>query len=197
MRWPVFIDTEPMVDAWSVGQRVGAPLRWCDGLDLPDDLTVRDVAARARLLYGADGQPLGQLLTAAGVTAARTGRTDTGPIRVSGCLYFDRHFHAVGGQVPPTVGVVRQVRVVLHLHERGAESWIRRPGVTRTIDVPDTSAERLRDDPDPIDRPPDGEVSAPGSLIFLSTTHYRRLHGDRLPARQWQARGFLVHLDVN
>jgi hypothetical protein len=196
MRWPVFVGTEPMVDVWSVGQAVSAALRWCDAPDLPDDLTVRDVAARARVLYGADRRPIGQLLTVAGITAARTGRADTGLIRVSGCLSVDRHFHPVDGQLPPTVGVVRQIRVVLHLHDRGAESWIRRPGATRTVEVPDTSTGRLRDDPDLTCRLPDGEVPEPGSLVLLSTAEYLRRHGHRLPAHQWQARGFLVHLEA-
>lgn len=142
---------------WSVGQRVSAPLRWCDAPELPDDLTVHDVAAQAQLLYGPDRRPIGQLVTMAGITAGQTGRTDAVLIRLSGCCYVDRRFHPVGGRLPPTVGIERQVRVVLHLHDRGADRWIRRPGATRTVNVPDTSSVWLRDDPDLTRRRPDGQ----------------------------------------
>ena len=37
------------------------------------------------------------------------------------------HDPNVGGQLPPTAGVVRQIRVVRDLHDRGPDRWIRRP----------------------------------------------------------------------
>ena len=43
--------------------------------------------------------------------------------------------------------------------------------------------------------PPDWEPE-PGTMQILSPEQYFQMFRDRLPAEQWQARGFLVDLDV-
>ncbi|MGI8578266.1 MAG: hypothetical protein ACR2KG_10215 [Nocardioidaceae bacterium] len=91
-----------------------------------------------------------------------------------------------GGGLLPTVGVVREVRAIAELHDRGSDRWVRRPGVVRTRVVPDTSVEHLRDEP----------PRATGNLRFVAEGEYLREFGHLLPAQQWKAVGFLVKLEV-
>jgi hypothetical protein len=82
-------------------------------------------------------------------------------------------------------------------YNRGTDGWIRRPGDVRLTDVPDASPGRLCDDPPLTGSPlPDGHYPEPGTMQFLSPEQYVQMARDRLPAQQWQARGFLVDLDV-
>ncbi|MFI5493468.1 hypothetical protein [Actinoplanes sp. NPDC051859] len=103
----------------------------------------------------------------------------------------EAHFMAVLGTSPVTEGVVRRVRLVQDLHDRGTEEWVRRPGETRLIDLPDAGPGGLRDDPQ-LDEDPDLD-----SLEIFSPEEYFRLVRDRLPEQQWQARGFLIDLEVS
>lgn len=161
-----------------------------DTPDLPDDLVLRQVIAQARTLLGFDGQPWAHLVEAGGLRAVRPGAHPPGEVTLDGCLGFDAML-AVIGDLPATAGVIRRVRVVHDLHDRGPSGWVRRPGGVRLTDVPDASPARLRE----AAMPGDGEPE-PGTMRFLSPEEYFRLAGDRLPAEQWQARGFLVDLDV-
>jgi hypothetical protein len=142
--WPVFVDRAPIAESWHVGDSVSISLRWCDSPDLPDDVVVRDVVMHARPCHGRDGRPWGQLLRTGTLAAARPGQHEAGEVMVSGCLYHDRGLAAAVGGMPSTSGEIRRIRVVMDLHDRGADRWIRRPGATRIRDVPDTSPEHLR-----------------------------------------------------
>ena len=195
MLWPVLLNTDPLDASWSLGERVSTRLRWLDDPDLPADLVLRQVGVRASTLIGGDGQPWAQLVEAGGVRAVREGHWNAGDLRIGGCLGYDAFLRLIG-ELALTVGVVRRVRVVQALHDRGTDGWIPRPGAMRFTDVPDASPERLRDDPD-LDEPhpPDWEPEA-GSMVILSAEEYFRLAYDQLPAEQWQAQGFLVDLDV-
>jgi hypothetical protein len=156
---------------------------------------LRRVGVRASTLLDFDGQPWAQLIEAGDLLAVREGHHRAGDVALDGCLGFDAFLRLIG-ELPLTVGIVRRVRVVHDLHDRGTDGWIRRPGALRLTDVPDASPERLRDDPSLyVSHPPDWKPE-PGTLMFLSPEEYFRLAYDRLPAEQWQARGFLVDLDV-
>ncbi len=195
MLLPVLVDPVPMTDSWVVGVPVAPRLTWCDAPALPDDVVLHNVPMRAEPVHGPGGQPWGQLLKAGGLTAARVGHVEAGQVTLSGCLRYDGYFQA-SPQVPTTRGVVRRIQVVQDLHDRDAERWIRRPGATRMIDAPDTSAERLGDDPSFTDPELDDTTSEPQSFVMLSPEQYLRRYGHLLPAEQWQARGFLVTLEL-
>ncbi len=195
MLWPVLLNTDPLDTSWSLGERVSTRLRWLDDPDLPAELVLRPVGVRASTLIGADGQPWAQLVEAGGVRAVREGHSNAGDLRIGGCLGYDAFLRLIG-ELPVTLGIVRRVRVLHALHDRGIDGWIPRPGALRFTDVPDASPERLRDDPD-LDEPhPPGWEPEPGTMVVLSAEEYFRLAYDGLPAEQWQARGFLVDLDV-
>ncbi len=182
-----------MTDVWFVGRHVSPRLTWDDSPALPEHLVLRDVAMRAEPLHGRDGRPWGQLLSTGGLTAARVGQVEAGGVTVSGCLSYDGYFQS-SRQVPTTPCVVRGIRVVSDLHDRGPDRWIRRPGATRLIDVPTTSGEHLSDDPPLMDAAPDGWTAEPDAAMWLSQEQYLREYGHLFPAEQWQARGFLVAL---
>lgn len=189
MRWPVLLDGSPRDTDWSLGERVEARLSWLDDPDLPAGLVLHQVAVRAGTWRNADGEPWAQMIEAGALRALRQGDHRDGDLALDGCLIVDA-YPALTGARPRTPGVVRRVRLVQALHERGADGWIRRPGAVRLTDLPDAGPGHLRDDPDLFDPTPSG------SLRILSPEQYFRLAGDRLPAEQWQARGFLVDLDV-
>ncbi|WP_436536226.1 hypothetical protein [Actinoplanes sp. HUAS TT8] len=191
MLWPVLLDTSPRDTVWSVGERISTRLRWLDDPDLPDDLMLRHVALRAGALLDVDGEPWAQLLEAGDLRAIRAGVYETGEVTLDGCLGFDA-FLGMINELPATVGVVRRVRVVRDLHDRGADEWIRRPGAVRLTDVPDASPTRLSDEPMPDDQDPD-----PGTVQIMSPEEYFQLAYDQLPEEQWQARGFLVDLELS
>ena len=196
MLWPVLLDDAPRDTAWSRGERVSTRLRWLDEPDLPDDLVLHRVGVRASTLLGYDGQPWAQLVEAGDLRAVRQGDHRAGDVTLDGCLGFDA-FLGIIGELPPTVGVVRRVRVVHDLHDRGTSEWIRRPGAVRLTDVPDACPTRLRDEPSIDGEPmPDDWEPEPGTVQIMSPEEYFRLVRDQLPAEQWQARGFLVDLDV-
>lgn len=209
MLWPVLLDAHPRDTAWSLGERVSTRLRWLDAPDLPADLIVRQVGVRASALPGADGRPWAQLVEAGGLVAFREGHQAAGHLVLDGCLGFDAFLPLIDG-LPATVGTVRRVRMLHELHDRSPGGWIRRGGAPRLTDVPDAAPERLRDEPSPFDASDraahdalDGAPlgSAPrdpasGAMVVLSPEEYLRLAYDRLPARQWQARGFLVDLET-
>lgn len=195
MLWPVLLDSTPRDTTWSLGERVSTRLRWLDNPDLSDDLVLHRVPVRARTLLNSRGQPWAQLVEAGDLLAVREGDRRAGDVTLGGCLGFDAHLGLVD-ELPGTVGIVRRVRVVQDLYDRGTEQWIRRPGVTRLIDVPDAGPGRLIDDPS-FDEPmsPDWEPG-PGSMQVLSPEQHFQRFRHQLPAEQWQARGLLVHLDV-
>lgn len=192
MLWPVLLDSSPRATSWSLGERVSTRLRWLDHPDLPDDLVLRGVTTRADTLTNVHGAPWAQLVGSGDLRAVREGDLRAGDVTLDGCLGFDALLGVIG-ELPDTVGVVRRVRVLHELHDRGTHGWIRRTGGPRLTDVPDGSPERLCDDflvdPTPAD-------VKPGAMDFLSPEQYFELARDRLPAEQWQARGFLVDLDV-
>ncbi|MFI7598890.1 hypothetical protein [Actinoplanes sp. NPDC049681] len=196
MLWPVLLDTAPRETLWALSERVSTRLRWLDDPDLPDDLVLHRVVVRASTLLDFDGHPWAQLVEAGDLRAIRGGDHRAGDVTLDGCLGFDASL-GVLGDLPVTVGVVRRVRVVHDLHDRGTSEWIRRPGAVRLTDVPDACPTRLRDEPsfdgEPV--PYDWEPE-PGTMQFMSPEEYFQLARDRLPAEQWQARGFLVDLDV-
>src|SRR5690242_17232028 len=136
MLWPVLLDTTPRDTAWSLGERVSTRLRWLDHPDLPDELVPRQIAVRASTLLDADGQPWAQLIEAGDLRALREGEPRTGAVTLDGCPGFDA-FLGVIGELPAAVGIVRRVRVIHDLHDRGTSEWIRRPGAVRLTDVPD------------------------------------------------------------
>jgi hypothetical protein len=127
MLWPVLLDAAPRDTRWSVGERISTRLRWLDDPDLPDGLTLHHVVVRAGTLLDAEGQPWAQLVAAGDLRAVREGDHRTGDVTLEGCLGFDA-FLGIIGELPLTVGIVRRVRVVHDLHDRGAGEWIRRPG---------------------------------------------------------------------
>jgi hypothetical protein len=190
MLWPVLLDTAPRDTTWCLGERVSTRLRWLDDPDLPDDLVVHRIVAGAGPLLDLDGQPWAQLIEVGELRAVRDGDHPAGDVTLDGCLGFDAFLRTIDG-LPVTVGVVRRVRIVHDLHDRGTTEWIRRPGGVRLTDVPDACPTRLSDEP----MPDDGE-SEPGTLQIFSPEEYFRLARDQLPAEQWQARGFLVDLEV-
>jgi hypothetical protein len=195
MLWPVLLDTTPRDTVWSLGERVSARLRWLDAPDLPDDLVLHRVVARAGTLLDLDGQPWTQLIDAGDLRAIRDGDPRPGDVTLDGCLGFDA-FPGIIGELPVTVGVVRRVRVVHDLHDRGTSEWIRRPGAVRLTDVPDACPTRLRDEPSLHEPMPDDWEPEPGTVQLMSPEQYFQLVRDQLPVEQWQARGFLVDLDV-
>jgi hypothetical protein len=195
MLWPVLVATHPREATWTRGERVTTRLRWLDDPQLPDDLILHDVVVRASTMCDVEGQPWGQLVKAGDLVAVRQGDHRDGEVRLDGCLGFDAHL-GLFGELPATVGVVRRVRLVHDLYDRGTDGWIRRLGNLRLTDVPDASAERLCDDPSLVEPPPLGRPPNPGTMQFLSPEQYFRSNRDRLPAQQWQASGFLVDLDV-
>lgn len=195
MLWPVLLNADPLAASWSLGERVSTRLRWLDHPDLPADLALRQVGVRASMLTGADGQPWAQLIEAGGLRAVRDGHHGAGHLTVDGCPGYDDFLRLIG-ELPVTVGIVRRVRVLHALHDRGTDGWIPRPGTLRFTDVPDASPERLRDDPD-LDEPQAPQCEhEPGSMVWLSADEYYRLAYHQLPAEQWQGQGFLVDLDV-
>jgi len=194
MLWPVLLRTDPLGASWSLGERVSTRLRWLDEPGLPADLVLRHIGVRASPLIGADGQPWAQLIEAGGLRAVREGHRGAGDLTLDGCLGHDAFLRLVGG-LPVTAGIVRRVRVVHALYDRGADGWIPSPGELRLTDVPDARPEHLRDDPD-LDGPSAGAAPEPGTMVLLSPEEYFRIAYDRLPDQQWQAQGFLVDLDV-
>ncbi|MEV6930994.1 hypothetical protein AB0M46_41785 [Dactylosporangium sp. NPDC051485] len=194
MLWPVLLDTHPREPWWSQGERVTTRLRWLDNPELPDDLVLRQVVVRATTLLDVDGRPWAQLIEAGDLRAVREADHLGGDIALDGCLGLDAYLHLIG-ELPITVGTVRRIRVVLDRHDRGIDGWIRRPDDVRLTDVPDTRPERLRGDPSVVEPLPD-ERPELGTMQFLSPERYFQTFRDRLPAQQWQARGFLVDLDV-
>jgi hypothetical protein len=195
MRWPVLLNTHPRETPWSLGERVTTRLRWLDDPELPDDLLLHQVVVRANTLLDADGRPWAQLVAAGDLLAIREGDHRDGEVTLDGCLGFDAYLGLIG-ELPSTVGVVRRVRVVHDRYDQGTDGWIRRPGDVRLTDVPDAAPGRLRDNPSFFDPPPDeGRLPKPGTLRFLSPMQHSQITGDRLPP-QWQARGFLVDLDI-
>ncbi|GAB1692749.1 hypothetical protein [Krasilnikovia sp. M28-CT-15] len=195
MLWPVLLDTTARDSMWSLGERVSTRLRWLDHPDLPDDVLLYRVPVRARTLRDVDGRPWAQLVEAGDLLAIREGDRCAGEVILDGCLGLDA-FLGIIGELPDTVGTVRRVRVLQDLHDRGTDRWIRRPEAVRLIDVPDASPHRLIDEPSSFEpMHPDWEPE-PGSMQILSPEQYFQMARDRLPAEQWQARGFLVDLDV-
>jgi hypothetical protein len=192
--WPVLLDTHPRDAVWSLGERVTTRLRWLDDPQLPDDLILHHVVVRAGTLLDAEGHPWAQLLEAGELAAVRQGDHRSGAMNLSGCLGFDAYLELIG-DLPATVGVVRRVRLLQELHDRGTDEWIRRRGAVRLTDVPDAAPERLHDDPS-LHEPASERPPEPGTTHFVSATEYFRRNRDRLPAQQWQARGFLVDLDI-
>lgn len=184
MIWPVLLDAYPRDTPWSLGERVVTRLRWLDDPQLPEDEVLHRVVLRTSALLDADGQPWAHLVTAGDLVAVRDGDHRGGEDTFDGCLGFDGYLGIIG-YLPATVGIVRRVRVVHDLHDRGTDGWIRRPGHVRLADVPDAAPERLGDGP-----------SVGGSVQLFSPEQYFHAFRDRLPAEQWQARGFLVNLEV-
>ena len=195
MLWPVLLDTAPRDTTWSLGELVSTRLRWLDDPDLADDLVLHQAVVRASTLLDVDGQPWAQLIEAGDLNAVRQGHHRAGDVTLNGCLGFDA-FLKVIGELPITVGIVRRVRVVHDLHDRGINEWIRRPGGVRLTDVPDACPTRLRDEP-PFGEPmPDDWEPEPGTMQIFSPEEYFQLVRDQLPAEQWQPRGFLVDLEI-
>ncbi|MBW6439231.1 hypothetical protein KZ829_36465 [Actinoplanes hulinensis] len=195
MLWPVLLDSAPRDTTWSLGERVSTRLRWLDAPDLPEDLVLQQTVVRAGTLLGFDGQPWAQLIGAGGLRAVREGDHRAGDVTLDGCLGFDAFLRIID-DLPVTVGIVRRVRVVHDLHDRGTSEWIRRPGGVRLTDVPDACPTRLRDEPSFGEPMPDDGEPEPGTMRIMSPEEYFRLARDQLPAEQWQARGFLVDLEV-
>ncbi|MBG0563793.1 hypothetical protein [Actinoplanes aureus] len=195
MLWPVLLDTAPRDTTWSLGERVSTRLRWLDDPDLPDDLVLHQVVVPASTLPDFHGQPWAQLIEAGDLRAVREGEHRAGDVTLDGCLGFDAFLRIIG-ELPVTVGIVRRVRVVHDLHDRGTSEWIRRPGCVRLTDVSDACPTRLRDEPSFGEPTPDDWEPEPGTVQFMSPEEYFRLARDHLPAEQWQARGFLVDLEI-
>ncbi|KUL31722.1 hypothetical protein [Actinoplanes awajinensis] len=195
MLWPVLLDAAPRDSVWSLGERVSTRLRWLDDPGLPEDLVRHRITVRASTLLDVDGQPWAQLIEAGDLRAIREGDHRAGDVTLDGCLGFGA-FLGLVGELPTTGGVVRRVRVVHELHDRGTSEWIRRPGGTRLTDVPDACPARLRDEPSFDEPMPDDGEPEPGTVRLMSPEEYFRLVRDQLPAEQWQARGFLVDLDI-
>ncbi|GGQ67862.1 hypothetical protein [Couchioplanes azureus] len=197
MLWPVLLlggcchpDT-----IWCPGERVETRLHWVDDPDLPAELVLHQVGVRAGTWLDADRKPWAQMIEAGDLRALRQGDHRAGDLVLDGCLMVDA-YPVLTGDLPLTAGVVRRVRVVQDLHEQGAEYWVRRPGGVRLIDVPDADPDHLRDDPDLCEPTPSDWEPDPEKLRIFSPEQYYALVRDQLPAEQWQARGFLVDLDV-
>lgn len=186
MLWPVLLDPHPREAVWSVGERVTTRLRWLDDPELPAELVLRHVAVRASTLRDADRRPWAQLVEAGDLLAVRQGEHRSGALTLDGCLGVDA-FLGLIGELPATVGVVRRVRVVHDRYDRGVNEWSRRPGHVRLTDVPDAAPERLRDGSTLAEPPPQAAVQ------FVSPAQYIRITRE---GQRWQARGFLVDLDV-
>jgi hypothetical protein len=195
MLWPVLLDTAPRDTTWSLGERVSTRLRWLDAPDLPEDLVLHQVVVRASALLDVDGKPWAQLIEDGDLRAVRDGDHQAGDVTLDGCLGFDAFLRIIG-ELPATVGVVRRVQLVQDLHDLGTSEWIRRPGGLRLTDVPDACPSRLRDEPSFDEPVPDDWEPEPGTLQIMSPEEYFQLARDHLPAEQWQARGFLVDLEV-
>ncbi|WP_030443572.1 hypothetical protein [Actinoplanes subtropicus] len=127
MLWPVLLNTHPREATWSVGERVTTRLRWLDDPQLPDDLKLRHIVVRARTLLDVDGRPWAQLLQAGDMVAVRQGDHRDGEVRLDGCLGFDAYLELIG-ELPATAGVVRRVRLVHDLYDRGTDSGSAAPG---------------------------------------------------------------------
>ncbi|WP_433618371.1 hypothetical protein ACQP2P_20945 [Dactylosporangium sp. CA-139114] len=184
----------PLREPWSQGKRVTTRLRWLDEPELPDDLVLRQVLVRAGTLLDFGGRPWAQLIEAGDLRAVREADHLGGDVVLDGCLGFDAYLGLIG-ELPVTVGIVRRVRAVFDRYDRGADGWLRRREDVRLTDVPDTRPERLRGDPPVVEPLPDGRPEL-GTMQFLSPEQYFHTSRDRLPAQQWQPRGFLVDLDV-
>lgn len=196
MLWPVLLNTHPREATWSLGELVTTRLRWLDDPELPDDLVLHQVVVRSSTLLDVDGRPWAQLIEGGDLQAVREGDHRDGAVALDGCLGFDAYLGLIA-YLPSTVGVVRRVRVVHDLYDRGTDGWIRRPGDVRLTDVPDAFPGHLRDDPSLVDPPlPDGHQPEPGTMRWLSPTQHFQMARDRLPAQQWQPRGFLIDLDI-
>ncbi len=193
--WPVLLDTHPRDTVWSLGERVSTRLRWLDNPDLPDDVVLRQIPARAGTLVDSHGRPWAQLIRIGDVLAVREGDHRAGEVTLGGCLGVDAYLGLVG-DVPVTVGVVRRVQVVHDLHDLGAGGWVRRPGAVRLTEVPDAGPERLRDEPSLVEAVSPDRIPEAGTMRIVSPKQYVRMFRDQLPAEQWQARGFLVDLEV-
>jgi hypothetical protein len=196
MLWPVLLNTRPREATWwSLGERVTTRLRWLDDPELPDDLVLQQVVMQASTLLDVDGHPWAQLIEAGDLLAVRQGEHRAGEVTLNGCMGFDAYLGLID-ELPSTVGVVRRVRIVHGLYDQGTDGWIRRPGDVRLTDVPDASPGRLCDDSSFADPAlPEGQPE-PGTMQFVSSEQYFRMTRDRLLAQQWQARGFLVDLDI-
>lgn len=196
MLWPVLLNTDPREATWSLGERVTTRLRWLDDPELPDDLVLHQVVVRSRTLLDVDGHPWAQLVEAGDLIAVREGDHRDGEVILDGCLGFDAYLGLIG-YLPSTAGVVRRIRVVHDLYDRGTDGWVRRPSVIRLTDVPDAVPGRLANVPSLAGPPvPGGHQPDPGTMQWLSSTQHFQMYRDRLPAQQWQARGFLVDLDI-
>ncbi|MBG0568670.1 hypothetical protein [Actinoplanes aureus] len=123
------------------------------------------------VLLGYDGLPWVQLIEPGDLRAVREGDHRAGDVTLDGCLGFDA-FLGLIGELPTTVGVVRRVRVVHGLHDRGTSEWIRRPGGVRLTDVPDACPTRLRDEPSFDEPMPDDREPEPGSVQIRSPEEY-------------------------
>ncbi|OJF14950.1 hypothetical protein [Couchioplanes caeruleus] len=197
MLWPVMLLNGccPPDTIWALGERVETRLSWLEDPDLPADLVLHQVTVRAGTWLNANGQPWAQMIEAGDLRALRQGDHRSGDLVLDGCLIVDA-YPALTGYLPLTAGVVRRVRLIQDLHEQGTDDWVRRPGGVRLIDVPDAGPDRFRDDPDLSEpTPPDWEPD-PDTMRIFSPEQYYALARDRLPAEQWQARGFLIDLDV-
>lgn len=200
MLWPIFVDPEPMSEIWTVDAQITVRLTWLDEPDLPDDLTLRDVGLDAHLLQrDPGGSPVAQLLVRDGVTAVRQGHGfATGPIRVSGCLWWDRYAAVLVGEFTPTRGVVRDIVVVEQLHDRVPDRWVPRLGDVRARAVPDTAPGHLARYRSPASE--EAETPAVGPIAvrweLMSEAQYLREHGRTLPLQQWRPRGFVIRLEV-
>ncbi|MEV6597928.1 hypothetical protein AB0M36_13770 [Actinoplanes sp. NPDC051346] len=195
MLWPVLLDACPCDTPWAVGKRVSTPLRWIHDPELPDDLVLRETVVRSSPLRNVFGEQWANLITSGDLRAVLQGDYRTGEVTLDGCLAHDTFFEGLS-DLPVTVGVVRRIRLVQYLYDRGAEDWVRRPVGPRLIDVPDT--DDLPDDPPLFDAeptPPDWEPE-PGTMRLFSPEEWFRLVRDKLPEEQWQARGFLVDLEA-
>jgi hypothetical protein len=165
MRWPVLTGSAP-VGVWSIGDRVMVRLSWCDAPGLPAEVAVRDVPASARFLRTPDGEPWAQVVSSGDFAAVRL-TWDGDDVLVSGCATIDAYLMNQP-DVPLTAGIVRRIRLVEHLRDKGETGWVRRPGSTRLTDVTSTGS---AESPPP---PPDGK------LVLLSAEQHFALARDTL-----------------
>ena len=196
MLWPVLVDREPMDPVWRAGLQVSIPLVWRDDLHL-DELLLRDVEFEVTALPGGPSAPVQLVRRGRFVAARRTDDADAaGLVRLSGLPAWDRYAFLVLPPFPSTSGVIRRVQVVHRLHDRREDRWSPVAGSLRVLDVADTSPTRLRPDPPnpPMTRAATGTPATRNRVLSMS--QYLREYGDRLPAQQRQAVGFLAQLDV-